>query len=237
MRSCENCGQNHTVQYGSGRFCSSKCARGFSTKQKRKEINEKVSKKLKRERTLREERTCQICKKKFIVKITSTVKTCSVKCGAIKGNSYIEKREKLSQLRIEALKRGIVNGKSKKYVYFFKGDSIRCDSKIEYACCNYFDNLGADNIKRCDFHIEYKINDVVHRFLPDFIVSLKEKIYIVEAKSYVSLKTLNEKWRKYNELSLLKKKILEEFCEKNGYESFWFTKDLNIKFYTQSPVA
>lgn len=32
--------------YGSGRFCSIKCARSFSTKNKRKEINEKVSKKL-----------------------------------------------------------------------------------------------------------------------------------------------------------------------------------------------
>lgn len=43
---CENCGIAHDGSYGSGRFCSSKCARGFSTKAKRKEINEKVSKKL-----------------------------------------------------------------------------------------------------------------------------------------------------------------------------------------------
>jgi len=44
---CENCGNEHDGFYGSGRFCSSKCARGFSTKAKRKEINEKVSQKLK----------------------------------------------------------------------------------------------------------------------------------------------------------------------------------------------
>ena len=43
---CENCGKEHDGFYGSGRFCSSKCARGFSTKAKREEINEKVSKKL-----------------------------------------------------------------------------------------------------------------------------------------------------------------------------------------------
>lgn len=43
---CENCGKKHDGAYGSGRFCSAKCARGFSTKKKRKEINEKVSKKL-----------------------------------------------------------------------------------------------------------------------------------------------------------------------------------------------
>jgi len=44
---CENCGNHHDGSYGSGRFCSLKCARAFSTKSKRKEINEKVSKTLK----------------------------------------------------------------------------------------------------------------------------------------------------------------------------------------------
>ena len=43
---CENCKKEHDGSYGSGRFCSEKCARGFSTKAKRKEINKKVSKKL-----------------------------------------------------------------------------------------------------------------------------------------------------------------------------------------------
>ena len=43
---CENCKEEHDGNYGSGRFCSSKCARGFATKAKRKEINEKVSKAL-----------------------------------------------------------------------------------------------------------------------------------------------------------------------------------------------
>lgn len=40
---CENCKLEHTTIYGSGRFCSRKCARGFSTKAKRLEINKKVS--------------------------------------------------------------------------------------------------------------------------------------------------------------------------------------------------
>ena len=43
---CEYCKKEHDGSYGSGRFCSGKCARGFSTKEKRQEINEKVSKKL-----------------------------------------------------------------------------------------------------------------------------------------------------------------------------------------------
>lgn len=47
MKTCENCKSNHDGSYGSGRFCGSFCARGFSTKEKRKIINEKVALKLK----------------------------------------------------------------------------------------------------------------------------------------------------------------------------------------------
>ena len=44
---CESCKVEHDGNYGSGRFCDAKCARAFSTKSKRKEINDKVSEKLK----------------------------------------------------------------------------------------------------------------------------------------------------------------------------------------------
>jgi len=40
---CENCDIEHNGSYGSGRFCTIKCARGFATKSKREEINKKVS--------------------------------------------------------------------------------------------------------------------------------------------------------------------------------------------------
>jgi len=40
---CEKCGGTHDGFYGSGRFCSEKCSRGFATQKRRKEINEKVS--------------------------------------------------------------------------------------------------------------------------------------------------------------------------------------------------
>ncbi len=46
MKECENCGDSHDGKYGSGRFCSTKCSRGFSTKAKRTEINAMVSKTL-----------------------------------------------------------------------------------------------------------------------------------------------------------------------------------------------
>ena len=44
---CEKCKNNHDGSYGSGRFCSSFCARSFSTSEKRDMINKKVSQKLK----------------------------------------------------------------------------------------------------------------------------------------------------------------------------------------------
>ncbi len=52
MRCENNCGKDHDGKYGSGRFCSAKCARSFSTKSKRKEINKKVSQSLKGYKTI-----------------------------------------------------------------------------------------------------------------------------------------------------------------------------------------
>ena len=46
MKKCEYCEKEHKGEYGSGRFCDYVCARGFSTKSKRHEINLKVSKTL-----------------------------------------------------------------------------------------------------------------------------------------------------------------------------------------------
>lgn len=44
---CEKCGKEHDGSFGSGRFCSSYCARSFSTQKSRKEINLKVSQTMK----------------------------------------------------------------------------------------------------------------------------------------------------------------------------------------------
>ena len=49
---CEHCESVHDGHYGSGRFCSPKCARSFSTSEKRNEINKKVSDTLKGYRTI-----------------------------------------------------------------------------------------------------------------------------------------------------------------------------------------
>jgi 5-methylcytosine-specific restriction endonuclease McrA len=43
MKICEKCEKKHDGKYGSGRFCSKTCAKGFSTQAKRSEINQRVS--------------------------------------------------------------------------------------------------------------------------------------------------------------------------------------------------
>ena len=38
---CEYCNKEHNGSFATGRFCNRSCSNGFSTKAKRKEINEK----------------------------------------------------------------------------------------------------------------------------------------------------------------------------------------------------
>lgn len=48
---CGTCEKEHDGSYGSGRFCSNKCARAFSTLKNRAEINKRVSMKMKGKRS------------------------------------------------------------------------------------------------------------------------------------------------------------------------------------------
>jgi hypothetical protein len=86
MKACENCGKEHTGTYGSGRFCSSKCARGFSTKAKRKEINERLKKPKIKKR-------CLECDIEFNVFSTKRLqKFCSCKCSVVYNNRLNRKQ-------------------------------------------------------------------------------------------------------------------------------------------------
>jgi len=85
MRICENCGIEHEGEYGSGRFCSTKCARCFSTKKNRKEINEKVSNTFKERGITKEGLTvrCKYCNEYFTgSKTNKNPKFCSQTCVA-----------------------------------------------------------------------------------------------------------------------------------------------------------
>jgi hypothetical protein len=94
---CLNCQELHSGEYGSGKFCSMKCARSFSTKSKRKEINKKVSvimtgKQLSDEHKKNIERSnnfnrkqkvskhCVACNKQLICNPSDKRKYCSRQC-------------------------------------------------------------------------------------------------------------------------------------------------------------
>jgi hypothetical protein len=155
-----------------------------------------------------------------------------LKCSRIGSNSNPIVRDKLSKKRISAIKNGIINGAGKKSKYIFNNIEINCDSKIENSCINYFEKLGATKIKRSEIIIDYiDNNNNKRRFLPDFEIELNNKKYLVEAKGYMTIKTLDMKWREYNIISEIKKEALKKYCEKNNLKPFWFTKDLNRKYY------
>lgn len=99
---CENCGSSHDGSYGSGRFCSVKCSRGFSTKAKRKEINQKVGKSLTKKPY---KRTCPGCKVGFETKIKRQ-KYCSLECVRKYASNTPEVKEKLRQSQLKLVKEG-----------------------------------------------------------------------------------------------------------------------------------
>jgi len=232
---CKNCNQNETFKYSkysTGDFCSRKCARSFSTKNKRDEINKKVSESLKGRGNDNIKIICKNCLTTFEITWNKrNSQFCSRSCAAIYKNSQPKHLENLSIKRIKSIINGNVNNFGTKMIFEFNKKQIKCDSKIEYSCLDYFVKLGATEIERCEFFIKYLDENKIRRYNPDFKIKIDSKIYIVEAKSYMSIKSVNEKWRKYNELSILKKKVLEDFCEKNNYISFWFTKNMNLKNY------
>ena len=232
---CKNCNQNESFKYSkysSGEFCSRECARSFSSKEKRKEINEKVSKTLSGRGNENVKIICKNCSKEFERKwARRNSKFCSNSCTMMYLNHSPEGMERLSLNRIKSIMNGNVNNFGIKMIYKFNEKEIKCDSKIEYSCLNYFEKLGATEIERCDFYIEYLDGDKIRRYNPDFKIKMNSEIYIIEAKGYMCIKIVNEKWRNYNELSVLKKIALEKYCNENNYISFWFTKDMNIKYY------
>ena len=99
MKECENCRNEHDGTYGSGRFCSTKCSRGFSTKAKRTEINEKVSNTLMGSGNGDVKLTCQICESEFNVAWNKRQQiTCSSKCAAELRWQNEQYRSKLSEI-------------------------------------------------------------------------------------------------------------------------------------------
>ena len=81
MKKCEHCSKEHDGSYASGRFCNNKCARAFSTKAKRAEINKKVSKTLTKHGKYTGRKGSPFCLCCGEVNNNCYSNYCSVRCG------------------------------------------------------------------------------------------------------------------------------------------------------------
>ena len=139
---CENCGCSHDGSYGSGRFCSSKCARGFSTKSKRTEINKKVSTALFGRHYIQGSRT-------YIYVLPRYCKHCGIQLGRRNRSGYcqhcvrscspvfnsVEYKEKIRQSQLRLVANGMHNGWKSRNIKSYAEkffETVLCNNRIAY---------------------------------------------------------------------------------------------------------
>lgn len=221
---CESCGCDLLTSYGSGRFCGVKCARGFSTKSKRSEINDRVRQTLTGRGATR---CCINCGKSYKANAASKTTYCSRTCHT----SSPAWKHKLSEARLKAVQEGRVGSHAKKQLFTFEGKHIVCDSKLEYACLLWLTQQHrVTDIERCTEAIPYEM-DGTHWYLPDFIVKTDHLTLIVEAKSTYLPSSMSVRAGWYVRSQEPKKKALLQFAESRGLEPFWFTLQEHRSFY------
>ncbi len=214
---CENCNNEHSGKYGSGRFCSSKCARGFSTKSKRQEINEKVSVKMSGRSGSWNKGL--IFKKKYnnICKCGKTFhrnrKYCSFECAC----KYVD----YSAANRRAYKNGrnVSGGRCKYYDY----GEVKVQGTYELRMCKVLDKMKELNdIKSWEYtrdRIKYIAEDgLEHAYLLDFkVINNDGSIKYIETKGFVQERD-GYKWKtckqKNIHLEVIFKKDLSDLEDK-----------------------
>lgn len=182
MKECENCGTTHDGEYGSGRFCSSKCARGFSTKAKRNEINEKVSKTIKN-KLLNGEQIghCKLNLDKPTrkCKCGNTIRS-NNKSGYCKSCLYgsVEYKSAIS-LANKGNTGGYRKGAGRTQGGYYK--TFYFDSPFEIEIAKQLDTLNINWIRNTT-RFYYIYNDKRRYYIPDFYIS-DYNLYI-ETKGY-----------------------------------------------------
>lgn len=184
MTTCENCSSLTSGEYGSGRFCSAKCARGFSTKNKRNEINEKVSRTLKGSGNRDVTKKCNNCNSNFVVSWRKRKQLyCSVSCAKKVDWTKEEFKQNMSEMsKNNALMRhangdtslGWQSRKKMKMSYpeILSAEVLNelgINYEREYKVDRYFIDFAL-----LDFNIALEIDGQQH-LLPDRILSDKRK--------------------------------------------------------------
>ncbi len=188
MTKCENCETENDGKYGSGRFCSSKCSRSFSTKTKRKEINDKISKRIKGSGNLPVTLKCENCENEFEVPWSKrNQKCCSFKCASIKKTKNPEYISKLSS----SLKKICSTEESRKRLRDIgrKGGfgnrgvtkgGTRYESNLEKECFEYLEKI--------------KIEFEPHKNLPES--SKVSDVYLKDYDLWIEIDGINREKRK-----------------------------------------
>lgn len=185
MSICEACNSEHDGDYGSGRFCDAKCARGFSTKAKRKEISEKVSKKNKGKIPWNKDKqfnskikiNCEKCKRAFNPRRKAQrfcSKTCSSKHNMEKINKNItsEERSEISRRSYKEGKNYVAGGHTKWIPY----KDIKVQGSYELRMCKLLDDMKDSNLI---FDWEYTKDKI--RYVN---IDGKESTYFLDFKVY-----------------------------------------------------
>lgn len=219
MKTCENCSSLNYGDYGSGRFCSSKCARAFSTKDKRKEINKKVSKSLTKNLILKKE--CK-CGKLFKTKKTDRLyccKSCAGKYTASGWNNHEKVDWSTIHKKAYAEGRNYVGGGTVKWLEVVTSKGIiKVQGSYEVETVKILESW-KEKKKILDWQyasdrIEYVGSDnKKHSYLIDFkIFDLDGSFWYLEVKGFV---------RDNDELKW-------KAVRKQGFKlEVWFKEDIN----------
>lgn len=188
MKTCENCSSLNNGNYGSGRFCSSKCARGFSTKNKRNEINLKVSKTMTGSGNGNVSKKCKFCKKKFVVEWNKRKQTtCSTSCSLKLNWKNDEYRNNISNKMIlhasSKIERDRLRDIGRIGGFGTKGETkqgTKYQSKLERDCFEYLE------LKRIKFE--------PHKRIPNS--SKISDIYIISLNLWIEIDGIDREKRK-----------------------------------------
>ena len=203
IKVCENpkCNKEHNGDYATGRFCSKQCSKSFSTLKNRKQINEKVSNKLKGKiNEILLINNCLYCNKAIHYKR----KFCCHSHWVIWYKENIVPQIDFSKRNIDSYKNGnrsIGGGKTKWYDY----KNIRVQGTYELRACKIFDNWKeSGKIKNWEYtkdRYEYiGIDGKKHVYLLDFkIIEHDDSFYYVETKGFIRDND-KEKWSAIKDL-------------------------------------
>jgi hypothetical protein len=191
---CECCGLYHDGKHTSGRFCSLKCSRSFSTKNNKEIRNKKISEKI----SLGEiEKTCPSCNNIFKTKKSKNSRYCSIKCGRKnkinKGYTWTdESKNKLSiSIKLSYAKgKEVYGGRTKWYEIPTSIGLIKVQGSFEYRACKILD-IWKDkeiisNWEYTKDRIEYiGLDEKIHSYLLDFkIYNNDGSWYYLETKGF-----------------------------------------------------